>query len=194
MDTYSYETEEALAGLMALFGVGSMFMVWVVLILGFILFFLALGIIFGIPYYKMAKNAELPHAWLAFIPIGFYYVALNLPAREFNIFNWIKTRDRMKVFWYYLISFPAISVISTIIGVLAAIPLIGIIFMVLSYLISIVYSVAVYIFMWRVYYDILMTYGMEENAMLLSVLNCFFPIIMPVCSFIIMNREPNYNI
>lgn len=194
MDTYSYETEEALAGLMALFGVGSMFMVWVVLILGFILFFLALGIIFGIPYYKMAKKAELPHAWLAFVPIGFYYVALNLPAREFNIFNWIKTRDRMKVFWYYLISFPAISVISTIIGVLAAIPLIGIIFMVLSYLISIVYSVAAYVFMWRVYYDILMTYGMEENAMLLSVLNCFFPIIMPVCSFIIMNREPNYNI
>lgn len=194
MDTYSYEAEEALAGFMALFGVGSMFMVWIILILGFIIFFLALGIIFGIPYYKMAKKAELPHAWLAFIPIGFYYVALNLPAREFNIFNWIKTRDRMKVFWYYLLSFVAIPVVSVLLSVLSVIPLLGIIFGVVSYIFSIAYSVAVYVFMWRVYYDILMTYGMEENAMLLSVLNCFFPIIMLVCSFIIMNREPNYNI
>ena len=194
MDTYSYEAEQAMVGMMSLLGIGSVFVFWLVFILAIILFTLLLNIIFGIPYYKMAKNAGIPHAWLAFIPYGFYYIALMLPKREFNIFNWIKTHDRMKVFWYYLASFPAIGIVSGLLSLLSAIPIIGFIFLLVAYVVSMAYSVAVYVFMWRVYYDILMTYGLEDNAMALSVLNCFFPIIMPICSFMIMNRQPNYNI
>lgn len=151
---------------------------------------IALQIIFGIPYYRMAKNAGLSHAWLAFIPIGCYYIMLNLATREFNIFNWIKTDDRNKVFKYYLLSL----LVPVVIGVLSAIPVINILMAFLSPIISMAYSVAVYIFMWRVNYDILMTYGMEEHAMWASIVNCFCPLVMVVFSFIIMNREPNYNV
>ena len=48
------------------------------------------------------------------------------------------------------------------------------------------------IFMWRVNYDILMTYGMQEHAMWASVLNYWVPYVMIVMSYIIMNREPDY--
>ena len=166
-------------------------MLFPLIVLGIcLLLTLALQIIFGIPYYKMAKNAGLSHAWLAFIPIGCYYIMLNLPAREFNIFNWIKTDDRNKVFTYYLLSF----LVPVALAVLAVIPGINLIIGLISPIISTAYSVAVYIFMWRVNYDILMTYGMEEHAMWASIVSCFCPLVMTVFSFIIMNREPNYNV
>ena len=68
---------------------------------------------------------------------------------------------------------------------------------VLGWLIYIAYYVAVavigYGFAWRMNYDIYMTYGMEDNAMLFSILGLFVPLVTIIMSFMIMNREPNFN-
>ena len=182
-----YESETA-GLLLSLLTLGGAFIFWIFIFL----FCIALWIVFSYPYYKMAKNAHLDNAWLVFVPVGCMYILLNLSRREFNIFNWIKTNDRTKVFKYYLICFGAYFVITMAISVLCAIPIIGFLFMIMSYLLSMAFSVAVYIFLWRINYDILMTYGMEEHAMWASIVSCFVPIVMVVFSFMIMNKEPDY--
>ncbi|MBQ2804093.1 MAG: hypothetical protein IJF07_09380 [Lachnospiraceae bacterium] len=160
---------------------------------------LAIGIAFyvlgALPVYQLAKNAGLPNAWLAWIPYGNVYILLLLAKREFNIFDWIRTYDRTKVFWYYLIialgGMVAISLVTTILGF---IPIINILVGIISPIVKVAYIVALRIFNWRVYYDIYMTYGLEENAMLLAVLSSIFPVVMIVCMFIIKDRQPNYNV
>ena len=155
---------------------------------------LAIGIAFyvlgALPVYQLAKNAGLPNAWLAWIPYGNVYILLLLAKREFNIFDWIRTYDRTKVFWYviagYAIFFGCYFIMM--------IPFLNIIFSIFYYALSIVFSIAVYIFSWRMNYDLLMTYGMEEHAMWASIANCFVPIVMVVFSFIIMNNEPDYTV
>lgn len=155
---------------------------------------IAIYVLTAIPVHKLAKNAGLPNAWLAWIPYGNVYIMLNLARREFNIFDWIKTYDRTKVFGYYMIfalaSMPAINLVMT--G-LAFIPGVNVLVSLISPVISTAYIVAMYIFNWRMYYDILMTYGMKDNAMVLSVFSSFCPIVMIVWSYMIMDREPDYS-
>ena len=175
------------ASLMTLgIGVGTIILV----VVFFLLLIAVCCVVFGIPYYRMAKNAGLAHPWLAFVPYGNYYIMLKLPQREFNIFNWIRTYDRDKVFKYYLITCICVSAIS----VLFFIPYLNILFAAILQVPLYLYTIVAYIFMWRVNYDILMTYGMEEHAMWASIVNCFCPIIMVVFSFMIMDRKPDYTV
>ena len=146
------------------------------------------------PIYKLAKNAGISNAWLAFIPIANIYISLIIPKREFNIFNWYKTDDRQKVFWIYLIILGSVTVVEFFLGFLGIIPFVGFLISPLLYLLSFATFVLNGIFTWRVYYDILMTYGMEENAMVISILSVFIPLIFVVFAYISLNREPNYDI
>lgn len=184
MSSYSssYDTE-ALAASM---GIGMVLLIYGVAFL----ISIAIWIVQEIPFYKMAKNQGMSNAWLAFIPYGNFWVQLKLSPREFNLFNWIRWDDRAKAFWAMLIATGIYIVLLVPVVLLLMVPVIGI-------LIYIVYIFAYVVFeygiIWRMNYDILITYGMEQNAMLLSILNIFCPIIMIVCSYMIMNREPNYN-
>ena len=181
-------SESEWAGL-AVVGVGLGFYAVVILIC----LALALGIliVMGIPYFRMAKRQGLSHAWLAFIPIGNVWVMFNLPRREFNLFNKYIQTDRSKVFVHYLLFSLLSGVVAVPIGMLAVIPVLGwLIYMAYIILICLV----LYGIIWRINYDIYMTYGMEDNAMLFSILGIFFPIITIVMAFIIMNREPNFDI
>ncbi len=188
----SYDSSMSTA--FALMGMSSILLFYLLIFLFVIVIIVISMIIVGYPYYRMAKKVGLPHAWLAFIPIANVYIMLNLPQREFNIFDWIKTNDRSKVFWIYLISIPAVSAAGILIGILSGIPIIGLIFVLLSYLLSFAYYVACGILNWRISYDILMTYGMAEHALWASIVGVFVPIVMVVFSFIIMNNEPDYTV
>ncbi len=183
MNSYSasYDTEALAAGL----GIGT-----VVLILGVMfLLFIAIWIVMCVPFYKMAKNQGISNAWLTFVPYGNFWIQLKLSPREFNLFNWIRWDDRTKAFWTILIATGVYIVLLFPVAFLAMIPVLG----TLIYFVYIfAYVAIVYGIIWRTNYDILITYGMEQNAMLLSILNIFFPIIMIVCSYMIMNREPDY--
>lgn len=131
---------------------------------------------------------------MIWIPIAEMYVMLKLPRREYNIFNWIRTYDRTKVFWYWLgISF-SLPVIYGILYIFMIIPIINVLAVIVLYLVMFVYMIVIYIFSWRVNYDILMTYGMQEHAMWASIANCFCPVIMIVFSYMIMNKEPDYSV
>lgn len=189
----SSEAEALAEFLVVLFPFMTMGMFVLIFAFSFLLF-IALYIVFSIPYYKMAKKAGLPNPWLVFVPLGCYYIYLNLPRREFNIFNWIKTNDRTKVFWWYLIGYGGYIAISMILSIFCMIPFIQIIFYMIFSLVSMAFYVALYIFMWRINYDILMTYGMQEHAMWASIVSCFVPIVMVVFSFMIMNNEPDYTV
>lgn len=148
-----------------------------------------INIVCSIPYYKMAKNAGIPHAWVSFVPFGYFYMATILPQKEFNLFNKFIWPNRAKAFWVYIISLIIYIVLAFPISFLALIPVLG-------WLLFIVYIVAFvglwYVIMWKIYYDLLMEYGMEQHAMWASIVSLFCPLVMVVFSFIIMNREPNY--
>lgn len=176
-------SESDVAGLIA---VGAVFLIYAAIFLVAI----AICMAFMFPYYRMAKNQGMPHAWLAFIPVGNLWVMLNLPKREFNLFNKYIQTDRSKLFWHYILFCVIASVLAIPLAFIMMIPVLG-------WLIYIAYYVAVavigYGFAWRMNYDIYMTYGMEDNAMLFSILGLFVPLVTIIMSFMIMNREPNFN-
>lgn len=140
------------------------------------------------PYYKMAKKQGLSNAWLAYIPWGNFYIALKLSPREFNLFNWIKYDNRTKAFWLFLIATGIYIVLIFPMSFIAMIPVLGWLLFI-AYIG--VYVVICYGILWRMNYDILMTYGMQEHAMWASIVNIFCPLIMVVFSFMIMNKEPD---
>ena len=147
----------------------------------------------GIPYYNMAKRAGISKAWLAFLPIGQQYIMTVLSKREFNLFNKIVFKDRRKSFKIYAWSVPIATVVAVVMILLFFIPVLGIIMIPLFYMIFMAYAVFQSFFVWRWVYDLLITYGMKENAMLYSILSCFVPYMLIVLSIIIMNKEPDYN-
>ncbi len=166
--------------------------------IGFILsiyafiFILSIGmwIAMEYPFYRMAKRQGLPNAWLAFIPWGNFYITLKLSPRKFNLYNLFKYDNRSKAFTFFVIVNAVYIVLILPMSLLAMIPILGW-FLFFVYIMA--YLVLCYGIMWRMYYDVLMTYGMKEHAMWASIANIFFPIIMIVFSYIIMNREPDMN-
>ena len=172
------------------FGVSMAFIVfmWAFIFIIIVGFYVATTI----PIYKMAKRAGLPNAWLAWIPIGEMYIRLKLSRREFNIFNWIVTKDRDKAFIGYLWLVGGFVLAIVVLMIMMIIPGLNIIAVFLYYGLMMIYPIIFGIFMWRVNYDILITYGMQEHAMWASVLNYWVPYVMIVMSYIIMNREPDY--
>lgn len=188
------EAEEMMTALLGLttFGVSTAIIIFAWLFI--FIFIAAFYVVATIPIYKMAKRAGVPHAWLAWIPIGEVYVRLKLARREFNIFNWIKTKNRDKAFeWYLWLTGGMILVIAFVLA-MAFVPFIQIIAIILYYIAIAIFPIVFGIFIWRVNYDILMTYGMQEHAMWASVLNYFCGYVMIVMSYIIMNREPDYTV
>lgn len=171
----------------ALIVLGVVFLIYVAIFLVAV----AISMAFMFPYYRMAKNQGMPHAWLAFIPVGTLWVMLNLPTREFNLFNKYIQTDRSKVFWHYILFCVIAPVLFVPFAFIMFIPVLG-------WLIYIAYYVAVtvivYGFAWRMNYDIYMTYGMEDNAMTFSILGLFVPVLSNVMAFVIMNREPNFDV
>lgn len=174
-----------------LMGAGVGLGVWAVILLVYFAIIIGILIVMGIPYFRMAKRQGLPHAWLAFIPIGNIWVMLNLPRREFNLFNKYIQTDRSKVFVHFLLFLLLSGVLAVPIAVLIMIPVLGwLIYMAFLLIICLIsYGIN-----WRMNYDIYMTYGMEDNAMLFSILGLFIPLIPIVMAFILMNREPNFDV
>ncbi len=184
-------TDSAAVALSSLLGISMVGVILLIYAATFI-FAIAIGIVLCIPYYKMAKNQGMNYAWLAFIPIGNTWILSQLSQREYNIFNWICFKERKKAFYFWLIFTGCQFVIILGMTFLMAIPYIGVLFGVLYYPVAIVLGIAAQIIGWRFNYDLLCTYGEKENAMAISIINCFIPIVMIVYSFIIMNREPDF--
>ncbi len=179
---------------------------------------LVMHIVSSVPYFIMAKKAGFRHAWLAFIPYGQQYVTMTLSHREFSIFNKFKTKNRKKAFWGYVIVVAVTVIVDLIMelcdygaqalqvaaenadysgayasgGGTLAIMLLLLVVMLVGLAVYLVATVALYFIRWRMYYDVLITYGMQEHAMWASILTLFVPIVMIIFSYIIMSKEPDY--
>ncbi len=194
MEDYSMVLAElmTMGGFLAIYG---MTLAFIFAVCAFILlFYAALFLATRIPYYKMAKRAGLPKAWLIWVPIAEMYILFKLPKREFNLFDKFKTNDRELVFWWWLILIGAMPAISAVLYTMMMVPILNVIVAIVYYAIMAIYMVVVYIISWRIFYDILMTYGMQEHAMWAAIANCFCPIVMIVFSYMIMNKEPDYTV
>lgn len=164
--------------------------VWMII---FVIFFIiifaiavALYVLTAIPIHKMAKRTGLPNPWLAWIPIGHTYLRLKLSKREFNIFNVIKTNDRTKAFYGYLWIMGGMALVILMLFV----PVVNFFAIFLYYVMMMIYPIIIGVFMWRVNYDLLMSYGQKENAMWISVLNYWCPYFMIYMTYKIMNSDP----
>ena len=178
----SYDSDALYAGL----SIGIVLIIYAVVFI----ISIALWIAMEYPFYRMAKRQGMSNAWLAFIPYGNLYITLKLSPRQFNLFNWIKYDNRTKAFWLFLIATGIYIILILPMSFISMIPVLGwLLFM--AYIIA--YLLISYGIMWRMNYDILITYGMPEHAMWVSIVNIFFPLLMTVFAYIIMNKEPDYN-
>lgn len=196
-------TEAVEALLVALFGTGSIMVGIIMTFLPFLIMFLPIffilftfgsvvisGVVGAIPYYVMSKNNGYKYPWIAFVPMGAMYLRFILSDRGYNLFDKFVTPNRNLAFIAYAIINGSASYVSMVIACISYIPLIGsIIYPFASIITCAVYILALF-FVWRASYDLLITYGMEKNAMLLSILGCIFPIVFIVVTLIIMKRTP----
>lgn len=193
---------------------GAVMMVGLVYLLSFV-FMIIMFFVNAVPYFIMGRKAGFKHAWLAFIPFGQNYVAMTLPHREFNIFNKFKTTNRKKAFWAYVITW-GIWLVTLIINEITSWissylemidienvsveamggMLIGMLVLLAVQLVVLVVTLvntfAMIMIRWRTYYDVLNTYREPQHAMWVSIVSLFFPIVMTVFTYIIMNKKPEY--
>ncbi len=202
--TQSVEMTEAIETLLvAIFGTGSvmvgLIMTLLPLIIAFLPIFIILftfgsvvisGIVGAIPYYVMSKNNGYKYPWIAFVPMGAMYLRFILSDRKYNLFDKFVTPNRNLAFIAYAIINGSASYVSMVVACISFIPIIGSIITPFTSIITYgVYIIALF-FAWRASYDLLITYGMEKNAMLWSILGIIFPIVFIVVTFIIMKRRP----
>ncbi len=196
MTNYNSDIENLLYTILSSLGIGISILTPILMVLVIFLFvfaiFLVTFIVLGIPLYKMAKNAGYKYPIFAFLPVMSTYLWVILSKEEFNLFNWIIIKDRKKAAWISVLVLHAPIIIFTISSVIAAVPFVGWIIASLLYMLISVFSIVIYIFNWRIYYDLFTTYEMGENTLLYSILSLFIPIMGIVMLYIIMNKEPNY--
>lgn len=145
------DTSMQALGLLAGFGIVIGLIVFVV---GIVVY-----VAYCYPLYCMAKNANLDTPWLAFIPIAQIYTLCMLSDDEFELFGSWTFPDRKWGFWGVLICIGAVMILSFV-------PLLG-------QLASFAGEVAVGILMWRMYYDMIRTFGPQgkdtPNAMIMAI-------------------------
>lgn len=196
-------TEAIEALLVAMFGTGSVMVGAIMTFLPFIMMFLPIfiilfvygsvvisGVVGAIPYYVMSKRNGYKYPWIAFVPLGAMYLRFILSDRKYNLFDKFVTPNRNLAFIAYAIINGSASYVSMIVACISFIPIIGSI--ISPFIGFITYAVTIFalFFVWRASYDLLITYGMEKNAMLWSILGCIFPVVFIIVTFIIMKRNP----
>lgn len=190
------DLENLIINLVSLFGVGTSMLIPLLFFLGIIFFIIAFSVVLfvisGFPIYRMAKNAGFRHPIFAFIPFLQTYLLFFLPQEEFNLFNVVKIKDRHKAALYMTLVTNAPILISIVLIVIAFIPFLGPILASLISSVSSLFSIAICIVGWKCYYDIYRLYDVGENAILLSILSLFIPMLTIVMTFVLMNKEPFY--
>lgn len=196
MEQLSQDLDNTESILYSLFGIGTLaftgagaiisIIISVVGFLGTIAYYL----LQSIPLFIMARKAGYKHAWMAFFPYTNDFLTFILPIREFNIFNWIKTerRDMMALIYLgmLLIGSWVVGIVATL---TAGVPIIG---PLISTFGGTILLIAIYLFKWRMYYDLLMTFGQKSNAMWVSIVSLFVPWLFMLFTVFACKNPPEY--
>ena len=190
------DLENMLYGLVSIFGIGTTILFPVLILLLFvvliIVLFLLSTIVVGIPLYKMAKNAGFKHPFFAFIPFLQTYLMIFLPQEDYKLFNLVNIKDRHKAAWIMTLVANAPTILLILYPVIYCIPILGMVLISLLSAASSLLSIAVYIIMWKCYYDLYRLYHLGENDVLFSILSLFVPFLGIILLFVLMNKEPDY--
>lgn len=155
-----------------------------------------------IPYFNMAKNTEIRHAWLIFLPFTQKYILLQLSDRIFALPIKKQLKKRTTVYWlrllysafmplFYFITFSFYFTITTLVtfslvliypeeymGV-STIPVIDYIFGAIAIIGTLLYFAFMIYTSWHIYYDILILNYKKSTAICASIANILLPFIVP---------------
>ncbi|MCR4814275.1 MAG: hypothetical protein K5879_05560 [Lachnospiraceae bacterium] len=141
----------------------------------------------AIALFRMAKNAGYKYPFFAFIPFMQTFLEYVLPKKEFNVF-FIRIPGE-KRYIAALVSIGLSTVGLATDAVFDFIPVVG------GFL-SAFTAIAIIVFLigskWRKMHDIFRTYDTEKNALLISVIGIFVPLVHTIALLVYMNREPDY--
>lgn len=190
------DLENMLYGLVSIFGIGTTMLFPILILLSFVVLIIVLcllsTIVTGIPLYKMAKNAGFKHPFFAFIPFLQTYLMIFLPQEDYTLFNLVNIKDRHKAAWIMTLVANAPTILLILYPVIYCIPILGMVLISLLSAASSLLSIAVYIIIWKSYYDLYRLYHLGENDILFSILSLFVPFLGIILLFVLMNKEPDY--
>lgn len=177
-------------GTLAFTGIGA-----IVAVIGTVVSFLtalAYYLLQSIPLFIMARKSGYRHAWMAFFPYTNDFLTFVLPAREFNIFNVIKTkrRDVMALIYIGLNVF-GLALLPILAVITGGIPIIG---AVVSSFGGTILAAVINLWKWRMYYDLLMTYGQKSNALWVSIISLFVPWLFMIFTIFSCKNPPEYGV
>ncbi|MCR4686784.1 MAG: hypothetical protein K5659_04395 [Lachnospiraceae bacterium] len=138
----------------------------------------------AIALFKMARKAGYKNAWFAFIPFLQTYLEFVIPRKQFNLLGIIKTYKREVIAIVYI----CLSIFGTTISAaLQGIPVIG-------QFLGLCFFVLMQAFVYCKVYDIFITYGSKEKAILMALLNILIPgnLIYTIGLLTIMGKDPDY--
>lgn len=157
----------------------------------------------SIPYYKVAKQNKIKHAWLVFFPFAKNYILLQFSDKPFALSAKKQIPKRTAVYWvqfifsimmplFYAITFILCGFVTTLIltplllsspdeylGV-SEIPVVSFIFWGIAIIGTLIFGLFMIYTNWRIYYDILSLYCNHNKAVIASVFNVFIPFIVPM--------------
>ena len=144
----------------------------------------------SIPLFIMARKAGFRHAWMAFFPYTNDFLTFMLPIREFNLFNWIKTNRRDIMALVYIgLSIAGFWAMGILAGLTVSVPIIG---PLLSTFGGTIVIVSINMLKWRMYYDLLMTFGQKSNALWVSIVSLFIPWLFMLFTLFSCKNPPEY--
>ena len=144
----------------------------------------------SVPLFIMARKAGFKHAWMAFFPYTNDFLTFMLPIREFNLFNWIKTNRRdIMAFVYIGLSIAGFWAMGILAGLTVGVPVIG---PLLSTFGGTIVVVAINLWKWRMYYDLLLTFGQKSNALWVSIVSLFIPWLFMIFTLFSCKNPPEY--
>ncbi len=169
---------------------GASLMVTVIVAITSFLFSVAYYLLQSIPLFIMARKAGFRHAWMAFFPYTNDFLTFMLPIREFNLFNWIKTnrRDIMALIYIGMVV-AGTWVLGIVATITVGIPVIG---PLISTFGGTILAAAIMLWKWRMYYDLLMTFGQKNNALWVSIVSLFVPWLFMLFTVFSCKNPPEY--
>jgi hypothetical protein len=138
----------------------------------------------AIALFKMARKAGYKNAWFAFIPFLQTYLEFVIPRKQFNLLGIIKTYKREITAIVYI----CMSIFGTTISAgLQGIPVAG-------QFLGLCFYVLMQAFVYCKVYDLFITYGSKEKAIIIALLNVLIPgnLIYTIGLLTIMGKEPDY--
>ena len=138
----------------------------------------------AIALFKMARKAGYKNAWFAFIPFLQTYLEFVIPRKQFNLLGIIKTYKREITAIVYI----CMSIFGTTISAaLQGIPVAG-------QFLGLCFYVLMQAFVYCKVYDLFITYGSKEKAIIIALLNVLIPgnLIYTIGLLTIMGKDPDY--